>query len=95
MKRIVVGTFSCLVIVISLLALASRWSALFWLLVLGVGLYFLFGRKVEVEFRLGIGGAEERRVYGALVWKRRAGAVENVNAEELARLQVRPAGRDG
>ena len=95
MKRIVLGTFSCLVIVISLLALASRWPALFWLLVLSVGLCLLFGRKVEVEFRLGIGGGEERRVYGALVWKRRAGAVESVGAQELARLQVGPAGRDG
>ena len=113
MKRIVLGTFSCLVIVISLLALASRWPALFWLLLLGVGLYFLFGRKVEVEFRLGIGlylvfgrkvevefrfgveGGEERRIYGALVWKRRTGAVESVGAQELARLQVGPAGRDG
>jgi len=94
-KRIVLGTSSCLVIVISLLALASRWAALFWLLVLGAGLYFLFGRKVEVEFRLGIGGGEERRVYGALVWKRRAGAVESVGAQELAKLQVGPAGRDG
>lgn len=94
MKRIVLGTFSCLVIVISLLALASRWPALFWLLVLSVGLYLLFGRKVEVEFRLGIGGGEERRVYVALVWKRGAGAVESAGAQELARLQVGSAGRD-
>ncbi len=94
MKRIVLGTLSCLVIVISLLALASRWPVLFWLLVLGVGLYFLFGRMVEVEFRLGIGAGEKRRVYGALVWKRRAGAVESVGAQELARLQVGPEGRD-
>lgn len=95
MKRIVLGTFSCFVVVISLLALASRWPALFWLVVLSVGLYLLFGRKLEVEFRLGIGAGEERRVYGALVWKRRAGAVESVGAQELARLQVGPAGRDG
>ena len=95
MKRIVLGTFSCLVIVISLLALASRWPALFWLLVLNVGLYLLFGRKVEVEFRFGVGGGEERRVYGALVWKRRAGAVESAGAEELAKLRMGPAGRDG
>jgi hypothetical protein len=63
--------------------------------VLGVGLYFLFGRKGEVEFRFGIGGGEERRVYGALVWKRRAVAVESSGAQELARLQVGHAGRDG
>ena len=95
MKRIMLGTFSCLVIVISLLALASRWPALFWLLVLGIGLYLVFGRKVEVEFRFGVEGGEERRIYGALVWKRRTGAVESVGAQELARLQVGPAGRDG
>ena len=95
MKRIVLGTFSCLVIVISLLALASRWPALFWLLVLSVGLYLLFGRKVEVELRFGAGGGEERRIYGALIWKRRAGPAESVGAEEIARLQVGPAGRDG
>ena len=95
MKRIVLGTLSCLVIVISLLALASRWPALFWLLVLSVGLYLLFGRKVEVELRFGVGGGEERRVYGALVWRRGAGAVESVGAQEIARLQVGPAGRDG
>jgi len=94
-KRIVLSTLSCLVIVISLLALASQWPVLFWLVVLSVGLYLLFGRKVEVEFRLGIGGGEERRVYGALVWKRRTGAVESVGAQELVRLQVGPAGRDG
>jgi len=67
---------------------------LFWLVVLSVGLYLLFGRKVEVEFPLGIGAGEERRVYGALVWKRRAGAVESIGAQELARLQVGPEGRD-
>jgi len=95
LKRVLIGTFSCVVNVISPLALASRWPALFWRLVLGVGLYFLFGRKVEVELRLGVKGGEERRVYGALVWKRRAGAVESVVAQELAKLQVSPTGRDG
>ena len=95
MKRIVLGSFLCLVIVISLLALASRWPGLFWLVVLSIGLYLLFGRKVEVELRLGIGGGEERRVYGALVWRRGVGPVESVGAQEIARLQVGPAGRDG
>ena len=94
MKRIVLGSFLCLVIVISLLALASRWPGLFWLVVLSIGLYLLFGRKVEVELRLGVGGGEERRVYGALVWRRQAGAVEGVAAQKIARLQVGRAGRD-
>ena len=68
---------------------------MFWLVVLSVGLYLLFGRKVEVELRFGVGGGEERRVYGALIWKRRVGAVESVGAQDIARLQVGPAGRDG
>ena len=95
MKRIVLGSFLCLVIVISLLALASRWAGLFWLVVLSIGLYLLFGRKVDVELRFGVGGGEERRVYGALVWRRQAGAVEGVAAQKIARLQVGRAGRDG
>ena len=95
MKRIVLGSFLCLVIVISLLALASRWAGLFWLVVLSIGLYLLFGRKVDVELRFGVGGGEERRVYGALVWRRQAGAVEGVAAQKIARLQVGRARRDG
>jgi len=95
LKRIVLGSFLCLVIVISLLALASRWAGLFWLVVLSIGLYLLFGRKVDVELRFGVGGGEERRVYGALVWRRQAGAVEGVAAQKIARLQVGRAGRDG
>ncbi len=50
MKRILLGTVACLVILVALVALAARWPALFWLLFLTVGLYLLFGRKVEVEF---------------------------------------------
>ena len=67
MKWVLLGTLLCLLIVITLLALASRWAALFWLLVRSVGLYLLFGRNVEVEFRLGVWGGEGRRVYGALI----------------------------
>src|SRR2546428_13676845 len=53
-KRALLGTLACLVILIALAALASRWAAVFWLLLLSVSLYLLFGRNVEVEFRLGI-----------------------------------------
>lgn len=94
MKRVLLGTLLCLVILIALLVLASRWPALFWLLVLSFCLYLLVGRKVEVDFRLGITGLEERRVYGALVWKRRAGATDSANTRESAQLEVAPAGRD-
>jgi hypothetical protein len=93
-KRILLGTVLCLLILIALLALASRWPALFWLLVISVSLYLLIGRKVEVEFRLGIRGVEEKRIYGALVWKRRTDVTESSEKHESARLQVAAAGRD-
>ena len=89
MKRVLLGTLSCLAVVVALLALASRWAALFWLLVLAICLYFLFGRKVELELRVGVGGdGVERRVYLALVWKRGAGAPESAEQCELAQLEV-------
>jgi hypothetical protein len=72
-KRVVLGTLLCLLILIALLVLASRWPALFWLLVITFCLYMLLGRKAEVEVKLGIGGGDERQIYAALVWKRRAG----------------------
>jgi hypothetical protein len=95
MKRVLLGILSCLVVVVALLALASRWALLFWLLVLALGLYLLFGRKVELELRVGVGGdGVERRVYVALIWKR--GAVpESAEQCEPARLEVGAAGRHG
>lgn len=94
MKRVLLGTLSCVVILVALVALASRWAALFWLLVLSLSVYVLFGRKVEVEFRLGIGGAEERRVYVAFTWKRRVRVTESADAHESARVEV-SAAREG
>ena len=94
MKRVLLGTLACLVILIALLALASRWTVMFWLLVLSVTLYLLLGRKVEVEFRLGIGGGEERRVYGALIWKRRSGVTNSADAHDSAEIEVGTVGRD-
>jgi hypothetical protein len=96
MKRVLLGTLSCLVVFVGLLALASRWAMLFWLLVLGLCLYLLFGRKVELELRVGGGGdGVERRVYAALVWKRGAAAPEGEEQCEPARLEVGAAGRHG
>jgi hypothetical protein len=66
-KRILLATFACLVICLAFAMLAARWLALFWLMVVSLGLYLLFGRKANVEFRVGLGGTEERRLYGALV----------------------------
>ena len=93
MKRVLLGTLACLVILIALAALASRWAALFWLLVLSVSLYLLLGRRVE--FRLGIGGGEERRVYGALIWKHRSGVTNSADAHDSAELEVGTVGREG
>ncbi len=95
MKRVVVGTLLCLLILVALLALASRWPALFWLLALSVSIYLLFGRNVELEFRLGISGTEERQIYGALVWKRRTRVEESSEKHESAQLHVAAAGRNG
>ena len=96
MKHVLLGTLSCLVVVVALLVLASRWAPLFWLLVLALGLYLLFGRKLELELRVGLGGdGVERRVYAALVWKRGAAAPEGAEQCEPARLEVGGAGRHG
>ena len=96
MKRALLGTLSCLVIVVALLALASRWATVFWLLVLAICLYLLFGGKVELELRVGVGGDDvERRVYGALVWKRGAAAPESAQQCHSAQLEVGAAGRHG
>ena len=96
MKRLLLGILSCLVAVVALLALASRWAPLFWLLVLALGLYLLFGRKLELELRVGLGGdGVERRVYGALVWKRGAAAPESAEQCHSAQLEVGAVGRHG
>jgi len=96
MKRVLLGTLLCLVVVVGLLALASRWAAVFWLLVLAISLYLLFGRKVELELRVGLGDdGVEKRVYAALVWKRGVAAPESAEQCEPARLEVGAAGRHG
>jgi hypothetical protein len=96
MKRVLLGTLSCLVVVVALLALASRWATLFWLLVLAICLYLLFGRKVKVELRIGLGGdGVERRLYGALVWKRGTAAPEGAEQCEPGQLEVGVAGGPG
>ena len=61
MKRVLLGTLLCLVILVVALVLASRWPALFWLSALALLLYFAFGRQAQVEFRLGVGGLSGER----------------------------------
>jgi hypothetical protein len=96
MKRFLLGTLLCLVVVVGLLALASRWATVLWLLVLAICLYLLFGRKVELELRVGLGGdGLARRVYAALVWKRGAAAPQSAGQCEPAQLEVGAAGRHG
>ena len=96
MRRLLLGTLSCLVVVVGLLALASRWATVFWLLVLAICLYLLFGRMVELELRVGLGGdGLERRVYAALVWKRGGAAPESADQCHSAQLEVGAVGRHG
>ncbi len=96
MKQALLGTSACLVIVVAVLALASHWSALFWLLALSLSIYLLFGRKFEVEFRVGVGAGKERRLYGALTWKHRASETktEVADARESGPIEVSTAGRE-
>ena len=96
MKRVLLGTLLCVVVVVGLLALASRWATVFWLLVLAICLYLLFGRKVELELRVGLGGdGLARRVYAALVWKRGGAAAESAEQCEAAQLELGAVGRHG
>lgn len=95
MKRVLCGTFACLVILVGLVVLAARWAALFWLLILSAGVYLLFGREVEVEFRLGVEGGEERRLYGALIRKRRPGSRKTTETYRSDGLEVGSKWRDG
>ena len=75
MKRGLLGMVLSLAILVVTLLVATRWPALFWLRVLCLLLYLAFGRRVEVEFRLGVGDVSgERRVYLALAWKRQKAA---------------------
>jgi hypothetical protein len=96
MKRVLLGTLSCLVLVVALLALAARWTTLFWLVLVALCLYLLFGRKVDLELRIGVAAdGVERRVYGALVWKRGPAAQDRVQHCEPARLEAHAAGGEG
>ena len=95
MKRFLLGAFVSLVIATGFAVLAARWPALFWVLVVGMGFYVLFGRKADVEFRIGVGGAEERRLYGTLVWKHRDRLQERADKAEPDEYEAGVAGRDG
>jgi hypothetical protein len=96
MKTVLLGTLSCLVVVVALLVVASRWATLFWLSVLAICLYLLFRRKVELELRVAVGGdGAEKRVYAALVRKRGTAAAESAEQCEPAQLEVGAAGRHG
>ena len=75
MKRGLLGMVLSLAILVVTLLVATRWPALFWLTMLALLLYLAFGRRVEAEFRLGVGDVSgERRVYLALAWKRQKAA---------------------
>ena len=95
MKRFLLGVFVSLVIATGSAMMTARCPALFWVLVVGMGFYVLIGRKADVEFRIGVGGAEERRLYGALVWKARDPLQERTDEAESDEYEAGIAGRDG
>lgn len=75
MKRFAIGTALWLAIVGAVVVIALRWPAMFWLLVLSASLYLVFGRKANIDLRVGVANDErERRWYAAVVWKRAAHA---------------------
>ena len=95
MKRFLLGTFACLAIGLAFVVLDARWPALFWMMVVSMGLFLLFGRKADVEFRIGLGGGEERCLYGALVWRYRDRLQETADEAESDKHEAGVAGRDG
>lgn len=94
MRRFVLGVFVSLVIAAGFALMAARWPALFWVLMVGMGFYVLFGRKADVEFRIGIGAAEERRLYVALVWRHRDRVLESAEGPGADETEAGVAGRD-
>ena len=85
MKRALLGTMLLLAILVVTLLVATRWPTVFWLAVLALLLYLAFGRRAEVEFRLGVGDASgERRVYLALAWRRRTAEAAEWPASQAA-----------
>jgi hypothetical protein len=95
MKRFFLGTFVSIVAVMGFAMLAARWPAIFWLPVVSVTLYLLFGRRADVEFRIGVGGADERQLYGAVVWKRRDRVPERAEGQESGESEASVSGREG
>lgn len=53
--------------------IALRWPLVLWLLGLSVWLYLAFGRRGELELRLGVGTRRlQKRLYAAAIWERHA-----------------------
>ncbi|MDE3179469.1 MAG: hypothetical protein KGM47_07380 [Acidobacteriota bacterium] len=89
MKRFVIGTALWVAFVAAVTVLGLRWPAVFWLLVLSACLYLIFGRRSNVEFRMGVSHCErERRLYAAVVWKRGAQANSEVADPEFDGMKV-------
>ena len=85
MKRGLLGMVLSLAILVVTVLVATRWPALFWLTMLALLLYLAFGRRVEAEFRLGVGDVSgERQVYLALAWKPRTAAAATWSASQAA-----------
>lgn len=82
MKKLVIGTLLWLAVVAIAAVIVLHWPVVFWLLALSVGLYLIFGRRAEIEFRVGVGTHRtERRLYAAINWQRRARPVREPEIE--------------
>ena len=94
MKRGLLGMVLSLAILVVTVLVATRWPALFWLTMLALLLYLAFGRRVEAEFRLGVGDVSgERQVYLTLAWKPRTAAAAGQPASQAAKSLAGEANR--
>lgn len=91
MKKLLISTLLWLVVVAIAAVIVLRWPVVFWLLALSVGLYLIFGRRAEIEFRVGVGTQRtERRLYAAINWQRhgmpvREPEIEGANFKDVNR----------
>lgn len=89
MKRFVIGSALWLAIVAAVWVIVPRWPVVFWLVMLSACLYLVFGRRAEVELRMGVGdGEHERRLYAAVVWRRPGKGKSEVADPEFDGMKV-------
>ncbi|MGH9435654.1 MAG: hypothetical protein ACRD06_06610 [Terriglobia bacterium] len=90
MKRHIIGTVLWLVVVVIDAVIALHGSIVFWLLALSVCLYSVFGRRAELELRMGVGTRKsQRRLYAAVIWQRHSEGAGESQVEEVELEGVR------